>query len=118
MALNNSGQGSKKIYDVDQLSAMKYMKQIWQGIKKEALFYYCCSACLITSSTSLLKGSELVANSEIEKLKTHSLNSLSLNFQSTVYEMFIPSEVGCIIFKMKANSNLKLITITFSKNPV
>jgi len=47
----------KSIYDIDQLTAIEWMKQVWSELREEIVFNCCCNTGLILSSESILKNS-------------------------------------------------------------
>ena len=51
------------VYDVDQRPAMKWMKQIWQGLKDVIMLNCWCSTAMIDTSNSVLKTFVLDTNS-------------------------------------------------------
>ena len=58
-SFGKSEQKAKKFYDVDQFTAMKWMKQIWEELKEEAIFNCWCNTGLAASSNSVLKKSRI-----------------------------------------------------------
>ena len=89
MALDFSEKNSKSIYDVDQLRAMKWMKEIWEDLKEEIIFNCWCNTGLIARANSVLNNSELEAKSEIKEIKTHLLNLMPVQFHSTINELVV-----------------------------
>ena len=98
---------SKSIYDVDQPTAMKWMKEIWENLKEESIFNCWCNTSLIATSNSVLKDPELEASSEIREIKTHLFNVLPIQFHSTINELFILGEqdLGTIFYISRFSRN-------------
>ena len=115
LALENSQQESKKFYDVNQLTTLKWMKQICEELREETMFNCWCNTCLIASSISVLENSELEAKFEIEEILTHLFNALPFHLHSTINELLISNEQDLSAFKIRASSHLKFSTVTFNK---
>ena len=92
MALDRSEKESKSIYDIDQLTAMKWMKENWESLKEEIVFNCWFNTGLIATTNSVLKNSELEASSEIREIKSLLLNKLPMQFHKTINEMIILDE--------------------------
>ena len=71
---------------------MIWMKQIWDDLKQEILFNCWCTTGLIVYANSVLKNSEVDANSEIKEIKAHLLKVLPLHFHSNIKELIILDE--------------------------
>ena len=55
LGLDNSDSRYKLIYDVDQLTAVKWANQIWEELKQEIVYNYWFNTGLIAASNSVLK---------------------------------------------------------------
>ena len=68
---------------------MKWMKEIWEGLKEEIVFNCWCNTGLIATANSVLNDSESEANSEIKEIKIHLLNVMPVQFHSTINELAV-----------------------------
>ena len=83
--------------------------------KEKIKFNFWSNIGLIATSNSGLRDSELELNFKMKEIKTHLLNVLTMRYCLAIYKLLILNEQGLTTpFKIKANSNLKFITITFS----
>ena len=69
LALGNSERESKKFCDVDQLTAMKWMKKIWEELKEEIIFNFWINTGLIASCNSVLKTQNMMRTLKLRQLR-------------------------------------------------